>query len=299
MTLLRVPTVARVRSIAGRSHYSSQPAPPSGGILSSLLHGSDAVKRLEQDTYSRLLSRGNQVTEIAFHRVRPDRVHDYIDICRSRLLPFLSHHQSVQHVGSFWTTVGEQDTFVHITTYPSYTDFAKHGLPNLTSFPTRNKTAAQPSATQTHALREFVSAATPLLNQRTNQICLSFAFWESVILDEHKRGVYELRTYNLKPGSLLEWVEHWRKGLAVRKQFCQPVGAWFSQLGNLQSVHHLWWYPDLESRKSQREDAWKVKGWADTVYNTVRLVDNMHARVMLRIPLEEEQPQQQQQQQQQ
>lgn len=34
-----------------------------------------------------------------------------------------------------------------------------------------------------------------------------------------------------------------RKGLEYRSQFCEPVGAWFSQLGNLHTVQHMWTYP--------------------------------------------------------
>lgn len=61
---------------------------------------------------------------------------------------------------------------------------------------------------------------------------------------------------------------HWRKGLDCRRQFCEPVGAWFSQLGDLNVVHHMWTYPDLQTRKTTREDAWQVDGWAETVTNT-------------------------------
>lgn len=64
---------------------------------------------------------------------------------------------------------------------------------------------------------------------------------------------------------------HWRKGLECRRQFCEPVGAWFSQLGDLNVVHHMWTYPDLQTRKTTREDAWQVDGWAETVINTGKM----------------------------
>ena len=73
---------------------------------------------------------------------------------------------------------------------------------------------------------------------------------------------------------------HWKRGLEARRQFCDPIGAWFSQLGNLHTVQHLWWYPDLETRKANREQAWAVKGWAQTVEKTVPLINKMQARIM-------------------
>ena len=77
-----------------------------------------------------------------------------------------------------------------------------------------------------------------------------------------------------------------RRGIEARKQFVKPVGAWFSQVGRLHQVHHLWQYPyvvsralivrfcinlplirrNLETRKALREKAWKVDGWSDTVH---------------------------------
>lgn len=71
-----------------------------------------------------------------------------------------------------------------------------------------------------------------------------------------------------------------KRGLEVRKKFCQPVGAWFSQLGRLNTVHHMWVYPDLETRKLNREEAWKEEGWAETVHSTVPLIQDMTARIL-------------------
>jgi hypothetical protein len=63
-----------------------------------------------------------------------------------------------------------------------------------------------------------------------------------------------------------------------------PVGAWFSQVGRLHQVHHLWQYKygcyvaeyrrpgadaaayrSLDARKETREEAWQIDGWAETV----------------------------------
>lgn len=45
----------------------------------------------------------------------------------------------------------------------------------------------------------------------------------------------------------------------------QPIGAFFGQIGQLHEVHHIWQYPDLETRKKTREQTWTVSTWADTV----------------------------------
>jgi hypothetical protein len=53
-----------------------------------------------------------------------------------------------------------------------------------------------------------------------------------------------------------------RVGLEARlKSGHQPVGAWFSQLGTLHQVHHMWHYSSLEQRRATREKAWAIDTW--------------------------------------
>lgn len=140
--------------------------------------------------------------------------------------------------------------------------------------------------------QRFMRDIRPLLISRENTMMLEFSFW-ATSPPRITNGIYELRRYELRvrlcsgivsvwptvvnvilpiqPGNLLEWEMHWRKGLDCRRQFCEPVGAWFSQLGDLNVVHHMWTYPDLQTRKITREDAWQVDGWAETVTNTGKI----------------------------
>lgn len=128
-------------------------------------------------------------------------------------------------------------------------------------------------------LSEMYAAIRPLIKGRTNFLCQEFAFWPTAE-PQAKGGVYELRTYHLQPGKLLEWEQHWRKGLEARRRYTEPVGAWFSQIGQLHTVFHIWHYDSLESRKSTRDAAWQVETWSQTVAETVKLIDKMHAQVM-------------------
>lgn len=38
-------------------------------------------------------------------------------------------------------------------------------------------------------------------------------------------------------------MHHRRRGIEARRKFVRPVGAWFSQVGRLHQVYHLWQYP--------------------------------------------------------
>lgn len=46
------------------------------------------------------------------------------------------------------------------------------------------------------------------------------------------------------------------------------VGGFFSQIGQLYMVHHVWHYKDLQSRKDVREVSWTKPGWDEIVAYT-------------------------------
>lgn len=104
-----------------------------------------------------------------------------------------------------------------------------------------------------------------MLRSRESELMQEFNFWGGTAQPHNFGGVFELRTYDIFAGRLLEWEMHWRKGLECRKQVMEPVGAWFTQMGHLNRVHHLWQFADLQHRKISREKCWELPGWADTV----------------------------------
>lgn len=87
----------------------------------------------------------------------------------------------------------------------------------------------------------FESEILPMVNQRSSRICQEFSFWPTAPARD-LGGIYEMRTYDLKPGSLLEWETSWKAGLQARRKFVEPIGAYFSQVGKLHTVTHIWRY---------------------------------------------------------
>ncbi|KAJ2613018.1 hypothetical protein EV177_002715 [Coemansia sp. RSA 1804] len=234
-------------------------------IVRSILHGSEQVRQETKDTLSKVLARGKYVHELAVHDVKPGRMDEYKSVV-AELYPRIVRNLSpkVKLVGSWETDIGDLDTAIHVWEYQGY--------PALSEAYTLYKTES--------AYRELHQRLLPLLRKRNSQVMLEFKFWQT-----HppvtKGGVYELRSYMLKPGTLLEWEQNWRVGVECRRHHEEPMGAWFSQLGDLNQVHHLWQYPDLHVRKKVRESAWSENGWPETVLNTVPLIQRMSSRIML------------------
>ncbi|KAJ2611254.1 hypothetical protein H4S08_003243 [Coemansia sp. RSA 1365] len=234
-------------------------------IVRSILHGSEQVRQETKDTLSKVLARGKYVHELATHQVRPGCMDEYKAIV-SELYPHVvrTHSPGVKLVGSWETDIGDLDTAVHIWEYQGY--------PALSDAYSKNRADAE--------YQKLHRKLQPLLISRKTQIMLEFQFWPT-----HppvtKGGVYELRSYTLKSGTLLEWEHNWRVGVECRRHHEEPMGAWFSQLGDLNQVHHLWQYSDLQVRKEVRESAWSENGWPETVLNTVPLIQRMSSRIML------------------
>ncbi|NXV65458.1 NIPS1 protein, partial [Molothrus ater] len=154
---------------------------------------------------------------------------------------------------------------------------------------------------------EFRKERSRMLLSRRNQLLLEFSFWNE---PQPRQGpnIYELRTYKLKPGTMIEWGNNWARAIKYRQENQEAVGGFFSQIGELYVVHHLWgkgghlegppawglcWgaqgappalptaYRDLQSREETRNAAWRKRGWDENVYYTVPLIRTMESRIMI------------------
>ncbi|KAF1819155.1 NIPSNAP family protein [Dissoconium aciculare CBS 342.82] len=241
------------------------------GRLSSLIYGTEEGREMDREierSFSQTLARGKYVHSIVFHEVYPDKVDEYVELV-SKWYPRMAGmpENKVNLVGSWRTEVGDNDTFVHIWEYQRYTGYhaSLHSIQSHPDFPAFDK-----------------KLKTLIRNKRTS-LMQEFRFWPTSP-PRQLGGVFELRSYRLNPGTLLEWETHWQKGLAARREVMEGVGAWFVQVGELNTVHHLWQFADLEERRNGREQSWGVSGWADTVHKTVPLIQTMESRIMVPMP---------------
>jgi len=217
--------------------------------------------------HSKRIARGKYVHAFEVHRVKPDATEAYRAAAQKYYTGLA--HDSALHVkltGSWETLVGQQDTFIHILEYENYGGYDHtteliRGSPHEKDF------------------KELL----PYLTSRNLQLNQEFAFFPSSPPHE-EGGIFELRSYQLRPGALLQWETAWRAGIEARKKLMAPVGAWYSQVGRLHQVHHLWQYKDMKTRKQVREEAWQIEGWSETVAKTSQLTDLMDSTILSPLP---------------
>lgn len=118
------------------------------------------------------------------------------------------------------------------------------------------------------------------LRSRHLQYLLAFSYWPQLALRKDK-NIYEIRSYRLKPGTMIEWGNNWARAINYRQNNDEAFAGFFSQIGRLYNVHHIWCYKDLLSRKETRESAWRSPGWDECVAYTVPLIREMHCRILI------------------
>ncbi|KAK0726012.1 hypothetical protein B0H67DRAFT_145086 [Lasiosphaeris hirsuta] len=241
------------------------------GPLTNLIYGTKEGREMDaqiEASFSQVLARGKYVHSIVFHDVKPECVDEYVDLVGKWYPAMASIPENKVHlVGSWRTEVGDCDTFVHIWEYQRYQGYhaSLHSIRHHPEYP------------------KFEAKLQTLIKGKNSSLMQEFSFWPTTP-PRQLGGLFELRSYTLHPGNLLEWETHWRRGLKARREVMEGVGAWFVQIGDLNTVHHLWQFADLEERKVRREKSWGIEGWADTVHKTVPLIEKMKSRILIPMP---------------
>ena len=67
--------------------------------------------------------------------------------------------------------------------------------------------------------------------------------------------VYEMRSYTYPVGTIPKVLEAWGKNIVEREKLSPLAGCWYSELGQLNKLVHLWAYKSLDERARVRAEA--------------------------------------------
>lgn len=202
---------------------------------------------------------------LEMHRIKPEYMEDYIELAGEHILRISESDQIPRKlVGAWRTMIGPvKDQITHIWKHNSYNSIAE----------------VQELLNNDKVWLEFRKKRNKMIDRRSNQIVLPFTFWNMAdpnpnpSAQQKPKGLYEMRSYTLRPGTLIEWGQAWQKGINYRRD--EAVGGWFSQIGEMHQVHHLWAYKDLEDRNEVRQAAWEFPGWDECVMKTGRAASGL------------------------
>lgn len=103
-------------------------------------------------------------------------------------------------------------------------------------------------------------ATADLLTAQNTEIYLPAPFNDEAITGDHG-PYYELRTYTYATGDTPKVIDAWSKAIQERRKHSAFIGAWFSELGDLNKWAHMWAYQSLDERTKVRSDMIDRKIW--------------------------------------
>ncbi|WP_252315910.1 NIPSNAP family protein [Sinobaca sp. H24] len=75
---------------------------------------------------------------------------------------------------------------------------------------------------------------------------------------------YEMRTYTVKVGKVNEYLDHFEEvGFPIISKYAKLVGWWYTDIGELNQVIHIWEYESLDVRKEKRKQLYEDKDWTE------------------------------------
>nr|XP_023017766.1 protein NipSnap [Leptinotarsa decemlineata] len=228
------------------------------------------VRKIEptKESHSRMLSDKEIIYSLQTHNYRPDSKVAYLNNVKNTV-NFIGSQDSlkkdVELVGSWTVNVGDQDQALHLWKFTG-------GYETIDQF--------NALVGNSQEFQKLIDEQGKIVRSRHLQYLLAFSYWPQILLREPK-NIYEIRSYALKPGTMIEWGNNWARAINHRQNNNEAFAGFFSQIGRLYNVHHIWCYSNLNGRKETRESAWRSPGWDECVAYTVPLIREMHCRIMV------------------
>jgi hypothetical protein len=94
--------------------------------------------------------------------------------------------------------------------------------------------------------------------------------------------IYEIRTYRLKTGSVPAYLKHVNdEGIAIQSAHLgHLIGYFFSEIGPLNQIVHIWAYQDLMDREVRRKALMEDARWREFLPKIQPLIEEMESKIM-------------------
>ncbi|MFQ5896027.1 MAG: NIPSNAP family protein [Nitrospinota bacterium] len=97
--------------------------------------------------------------------------------------------------------------------------------------------------------------------------------------------IYEMRTYTLRPRTIPEFLARFAEALPHREKYSKPTAYWYSEVGPLNQVIHVWEYEDGVARARIREAASRDPNWPP---KTAEFILAQESKILLAPPFRAE-----------
>lgn len=164
----------------------------------------------------------------------------------------LPHREKYSPLAAFWhTDIGPLNQVIHVWPYENLGE--------------RERIRAE-AAQDPH----WPPADLSMIQTMESEIWNPASFMRPMGGGQELGGVYEMRVYTYKPGSIPELLRRWEKALPWREQFSPCAAAMHSELGGLNRWMHIWPYRDLNHRDEVRKASAGTPNWPSGAPGRIR-----------------------------
>ncbi|XP_029021289.1 protein NipSnap homolog 3A [Betta splendens] len=218
------------------------------------------------------LSTGPQQERKTFYEfrtycVRPDQNAAFLKLTNEKIHLRTAHSELI----GYWSVeYGGLNQVFHIWKYDSYAQRAA----------VRAALARDPSW-----VSEYLASMLPMLNSQENEV-VYLVPWSSLHNPPQQGGVYELVSYQMRPGGPAVWGGAFQAALTAHDApgYAKLLGAFHSEFGQLNRVHALWWFENADQRAEQRQKAHTDARVVAAVRNSFVNLDSQKNKLMFPCP---------------
>jgi hypothetical protein len=203
------------------------------------------------------------IHELRRYTIKPGKLADYVE--KSGSVGRAIRGDRYGKLLGYWSTeLGPLNQVVHIW---EFADLAA-------------RTAARAGlAKDDRWVKEYLPVSGPLLEAQENMILNPFDW--APVRPTTGMGFHELRVYRLQPGKVAAYGEAMREALPLREKHSSPVGYWFTEVGPLNTVVHIWGYRDLAQRAEVRRALAADAEWQTAVGRLMPLLQSQEATILV------------------
>ncbi|XP_065405934.1 protein NipSnap homolog 3A isoform X2 [Chrysemys picta bellii] len=132
---------------------------------------------------------------------------------------------------------------------------------------------------------KFISPVLPFLNKQHNEI-VYLVPWCEIGKPSKEGGVYEMVTFQMKPGGPALWGQSFRAAINAHLNtgYTKLIGVFHTEYGLLNRVHVLWWNENPDSRAAGRHYAHEDARVVGAVRESVRFLESQQNMLLIPMP---------------
>nr|XP_033774252.1 protein NipSnap homolog 3A [Geotrypetes seraphini]XP_033774262.1 protein NipSnap homolog 3A [Geotrypetes seraphini] len=204
--------------------------------------------------------------EFRTYAVKPKRMQEFLKLCNEHIHLRIAHSELI----GFWTMeLGGLNKVLHIWKYDSF----------------QHRTEVRTKVAQDQEWQgKFISKILPMLDKQENEIAYLVPWCQ--LEKPEKQGVYELVTFQMKPGGPALWSQAFKTATSVHIHagYSKLIGVFHTEYGVLNRVHALWWNENADSRATGRHMAHEDARVVAAVRESVKFLESQQNALLIPLP---------------